>query len=135
DECIAAAAAIAIEDLPSIGAQLKTEAGQAPDKIAMVFEDQSITYGALHKRTNRIARGLEAKGVKLGDFVTVALPNSIAFIEACYGVWKVGAVPQPVSNRLPLAELQAIVELANPPVVVNNVLLDCGKPVVSIEDL
>jgi bile acid-coenzyme A ligase len=102
------------EELISIGARLAREAARQPDAVAMVFEDSQITWKDLHKRTNRIARGLEAKGVKHGDFVTIALPNSIAFIEACYGCWKVGAIPQPVSNRLPLAELQAIVELANP---------------------
>jgi bile acid-coenzyme A ligase len=126
---------LATEELISIGARLAREAERQPDALAMVFEDRSITWRALHRRTSRIARGLEAQGVKLGDFVTIALPNSIGFIEACYGCWKAGAIPQPVSNRLPLAELRAIVELADPPVVVNDTPLDCGKPVVSIADL
>lgn len=129
------AAGIPAEELISIGARLAREAKRQPDNVAMVFEDSSITWKELHLRSNRIARGLEANGVKLGDFVTIALANSIGFVEACYGCWKVGAIPQPVSHRLPLAELQAIVELANPPVVVNDVPLDCGKPVVSIDDL
>ncbi len=130
-----AAAGIPAEELISIGARLAREVERQPNEVAMVFEDKSITWKQLHLRTNRVARGLEAKGVKFGDFVTIALPNSIDFVEACYGCWKVGAIPQPVSNRLPLAELQAIVELANPPVVINNVPLDCGKPVVGIDDL
>jgi bile acid-coenzyme A ligase len=123
------------EELISIGARLARDAQNHPDDIAVVFEEKSLTWKQLHQRSNRIARGMEAKGVKLGDFVTIALPNSIDFIEACYGCWKVGAVPQPVSNRLPLAELQAIVELAAPPIVVNNVPLDCGKPVLGIDEL
>jgi bile acid-coenzyme A ligase len=123
------------EELISIGARLAREAAKQPNNVAVIFEGDQLTWKQLHIRSNRIARGLEAKGVKLGDFVTIALPNSIAFIEACYGCWKVGAIPQPVSNRLPLSELQAIVELAAPPVVINNVPLDCGKPVLGIDDL
>ncbi len=123
------------EELISIGARLAREVDRQGDAIAVIFEGDQRTWKQLHSRTNRIARGLEARGVKLGDFVTIAYANSIAFIESCYGCWKVGAIPQPVSHRLPLPELVAIVELANPPVVMNDVPFDCGKPVVSIEDL
>ena len=49
-----------------------------------------------------MARGLLARGVKQGDFLTIALPNGIGFVEACYAAWKIGATPQPVSWRLPL---------------------------------
>ena len=65
-----------------------------------------------------MARALAAQGVKFGDFVTVALPNSLGFIEACYAIWKLGATPQPVSSRLPQAELDAIVALAKTPLVI-----------------
>ena len=76
------------------------------------------TWDALDRRTNRLARGLEARGVREGRFVTIGLPNGVAFVEACVACWKLGATPQPVSSRLPVAELDAIVELADPAVVV-----------------
>ena len=115
----------------SIGAALARIAGQKPNAFAVSCEDISLTWGELHRRSNRMARGMAAKGVKFGDFVTIALPNSVAFIEACYAAWKLGAVPQPVSSRLPLAELNAIVELAQTPIVVSNVPFESSKPVVS----
>lgn len=52
-------------------------------------------------------------GVRKGSLVTIALPNSIGFLEAAIAAWKLGATPQPVSNRLPDRERQAIVELAD----------------------
>ena len=52
-------------------------------------------------------------GVDVGDFVTIGLPNSTQFIVAAAACWKMGAIPQPVSARLPSAELDAIVELAD----------------------
>ncbi|MGC7299561.1 acid--CoA ligase, partial [Mycobacteroides abscessus subsp. massiliense] len=46
------------------------------------------------------------------------LPNSVEFFAAQIAVWKLGATPQPVSWRLPLAERRAIVELADSTLVV-----------------
>ena len=119
----------------SIGRNLANTAARKPDAIAVTFEEQSLTWGELHKRTNRMARALEKRGVELGDFVTIALPNGIGFIEAAYAAWKLGATPQPVSSRLPLAELKAIVELAKTPLVFSDVPIDAGVPVVSTRDL
>jgi len=119
----------------SIAAALARVAGEKPDATAVTCEKHTVTWAELHRRTNRMARGMAANGVKQGDFVTIALPNSIAFIEACYAAWKLGAVPQPVSSRLPLAELNAIVELAETPIVVSDVAFESVKPVVSSQAL
>ncbi len=114
----------------SIGAALARVAELKPSAPAITCEDITLTWAELHRRTNRIARGMAAAGVRQGDFVTIALPNSVAFIEACYAAWKLGAIPQPVSSRLPLAELNAIVELAETPIVVSDVAFESNKPVV-----
>ncbi len=93
-------------EMISFGAKLKQHAQRQPDAPAVTCDDQTITYAELHRRSNRIARGLQALGVKPGDLVTVGLPNSVGFVEACHAIWKLGATPQPVSFRLPKGELQ-----------------------------
>ena len=123
------------EDFPSLGKNLSDIAARKPNEVAVIFEGQSLTWGELDKRSNRIARALTKRGAKFGDFITIALPNGIGFIEACYAAWKIGATPQPVSSRLPLAELKALVELANTPVVFGEQHLDVGRPMVSIDAL
>jgi bile acid-coenzyme A ligase len=120
---------------PSIGAALRDMAARKGDAWAVKCRDETRSWNELHRRTNRLARGLLARGVKHGDFLTIALPNSIAFIEACYAAWKIGAVPQPVSWRLPLIEMAAIAELAASPIVINDAPLDIGRPVVSVTEL
>jgi bile acid-coenzyme A ligase len=77
-----------------------------------------MTRGQLESRANRLARDLQARGVKEGDMVTIALPNSVDWFVAAVATWKLGAIPQPVSSRLPVRELAAIVELADPTVVI-----------------
>ncbi|WP_197911977.1 AMP-binding protein [Kineobactrum salinum] len=89
-----------------------------PKAKAISCEDDTVTRDELDRGSNRLARAFEAEGVEQGDFVTIALPNSIAFYENVLACWKVGAVPQPVSHRLPLPERQAIVELADSRLVV-----------------
>ena len=119
----------------SYGAKLKQHAANHPDRPAVSCGPETLTYGALHRRSNRIARGLATMGVKAGDLVTVGLPNSIGFVEACHGIWKLGATPQPVSFRLPKSELQAIIELAASPLVVAAFDHDVSRPVMSVEAL
>lgn len=92
-------------------------AAAAPDRPAVVCAGRSISRGELETAGNRLARDLAARGVGHGDFVTVALPNSIDWYVAYVAIWKLGAIPQPVSAKLPARELAAIVELASPKVV------------------
>ena len=74
---------------------------------------RTVTRAELDVQTNRIARAWAAMGIGEGDFVSIALPNSVAFVEAAVAAWKLGAVPQPLSARLPAHERYEIVELAD----------------------
>ncbi len=106
------------EDVISLGEKLSRRARATPDAPAVSCGAITRTCAQLEMRANRIARALEMLGVKLGDLVTIGLPNGIDFIEACFGIWKLGATPQPVSFRLAKVELQAIVELSDAKVVI-----------------
>ncbi|MFM8847365.1 MAG: AMP-binding protein [Actinomycetota bacterium] len=102
----------------SIMKALADKAAADPNRAAITCGDASVTRGELESRTNRLARAYAERGVTHGRFVTVALPNSVEFYEACIAAWKLGATPQPVSYRLPDRERQAIVELADSALVV-----------------
>ena len=77
-------------EIISLGARLSQLAAQRPHRPAVSDQVRTVTWGELDRRTNRIARGLEAAGVRAGDLVTVGLPNSVDFVEACFGLWKAG---------------------------------------------
>lgn len=93
-------------------------ANQHPDAIAIVHEAEEITWQELEASTNKLARAYGQLGVKADDFVTVALPNGIEFFQSCIAIWKIGATPQPVSAKMPKFELDQIIELATPSLVV-----------------
>lgn len=89
-----------------------------PNRIAIDHLGDRVTWAELDARTNRLARAYEALGVKQDDFVTIALPNGVEFLEAVIATWKAGATPQPISAKLPKIERDAIVELGQPSLVV-----------------
>lgn len=85
-----------------------------PGRPAITCGSETLSRSALDRRTNRLARAYQELGVKPGDMVTIALPNGCGFLEACVACWKAGAIPQPVSSRLPVHELRGVLELAKP---------------------
>ena len=93
-------------------------ADDAPDFVAIVHDEASITRRELERRSNRLARVFLQRGVQTGDYVGIALPNGIDFFVAFWAALKVGGVPLPLSYRLPRAERQAIVALADPSILV-----------------
>lgn len=101
-----------------IGEAFRIHAEAEPDRPALTHNARTLSRRELDSRTNRLARAYEQMGVKQDSLVTIALPNGIEFFEAAIACWKLGATPQPVSNKLPPAELEQIIELVDPPIVV-----------------
>ncbi len=112
----------------SLGARLRHHAATQPERPAVSDKDRTVTWAELDARTDALARGLLAAGVRHGDLVTIGLSNSVDFIEACWGLWKMGATPQPISHRLPQAEADAVMDLAQTPILIAGPGLHSHKP-------
>jgi len=97
-----------------LGSILAFHARKSPGRDALVIDGRQITFEELDARTSRRARMLAAQGVDFGDFVTVALPNGVEFYETTFALWKLGAIPNIVSAKLPKPELLAILDLVQP---------------------
>jgi bile acid-coenzyme A ligase len=102
----------------SFPARLARLAHDRPDAPAITCADRTLTRAGLESAANRLARELASHGVGYGDFVTIAVSNSLDWFVSYVACWKLGAVPQPVSAKLPARELDAIVELAESKVVI-----------------
>jgi bile acid-coenzyme A ligase len=102
----------------SLAVRFRELTAQAPDRPAVTDEQGTVTRAEFDARTTRLARRFAALGVTAGSMVSIALPNSVRHVEASVAAWKLGAVPQPLSHRLPPAELAALVSLAAPSLVV-----------------
>ncbi|TGD89829.1 AMP-dependent synthetase [Mycolicibacterium sp. CH28] len=99
------------DEVPPVGTRLGQLAAESPDQPAVTCDGRTVTRAELESTSNRLARAYAELGVRQGDYVTIAVPNSIEWVQATVAVWKLGAVPQPLSPRLPDAEFAALLDL------------------------
>lgn len=70
--------------------QLHHAAERFGDKVALVCDDQRLTYAELAAAADRMASLLQHHGVEPGDRVVVFLPNSVDAVVSIYGIWRAG---------------------------------------------
>jgi bile acid-coenzyme A ligase len=99
-------------------AVLRQLAEADPDRPALTCGEVTLTRAEFLERVECLAGLFAAHGVAEGSTVTIGLPNSTGLVESLFAAWALGAVPQPISHRLPPLERAAIVDLANPSLVV-----------------
>ena len=58
------------------------------DTIAIIHSEVRLSWGDLERRPNARARAFQDLGARPGDFVAVGLPNSNAFYENTFAIWK-----------------------------------------------
>src|SRR5919112_6788495 len=80
-------------------------AERAPDRDAIRYFDETLSYGELNDLADRFATLLSTKGVEKGDRVAVYTQNNPQFLLAQYGAWKRGAVVVPLNPMLKTREL------------------------------
>lgn len=104
--------------LMSLGLALSWQAAREPDRIALTMGDQRHTRIGLDRLANRLARMLAAKGVKQDDRVVILLPTGPSHQISAFAIWKLGATAIPLSTKLVDAELEKLIEMADPMLVI-----------------
>jgi long-chain acyl-CoA synthetase len=84
----------------NIGSLLTRHARYQPDKLALVFEDNRLTYREYNQNINRLANTLLDMGIRKGDKVATLLPNCMELLEIYWAIGKIGAVVVPLSTLL-----------------------------------
>jgi amino acid adenylation domain-containing protein len=79
----------------------EAKANQDPGSVALVFEEESLTYGDLDVRANRVANRLRASGVGPGSLVGVCLERSPEMVVALLAVLKAGGAYVPLDPTYP----------------------------------
>ena len=75
------------------GRRLHGVAVRFPDRLAVITADATITYAELDRRTDQIAAGLAALGLRPKDPVIFQLTNRLETVLAWYGAIKAGLIP------------------------------------------
>jgi long-chain acyl-CoA synthetase len=77
---------------------LRKRAYREPDRVAIVFDNRSLTFADLDVESNRLAHGLRALGLESGDRLGIFMPNCPEVEVAFYAASKLGAVSCPLNS-------------------------------------
>lgn len=83
---------------------------QTPDAIAVVFEEQKLTYRELNERANQLAHHLQTLGVKPEVLVGICVARSLDMIVGLLGILKAGGAYLPLDMSYPLDRLSYMLE-------------------------
>ena len=94
----------------NLGTILQASAADFPEKIALIIDDEEVTYGELHQQSLRLAHALRSRGLNPGDHVAVMLPNGIQFPLSYFGILYAGMSVVPFNILLTSDEVQYHIE-------------------------
>lgn len=92
----------------NIGESLIRNAQHFPDKRAIVDASRSVTYTALHERTDRLANYLLKQGVDKGDLIALSIGSRAEHFEALFAIAKIGAIAVPFDFNWSAQECEAM---------------------------
>ncbi|MEC1922581.1 non-ribosomal peptide synthetase DhbF [Bacillus subtilis] len=100
--------------------QFEKQAALRPDAIAVVYEDQALSYAELNERANRLARMMISEGVGPEQFVALALPRSLEMAVGLLAVLKAGAAYLPLDPDYPADRIAFMLKDAQPAFIMTN---------------
>ena len=88
------------ETIGSLPLTVQQHAKKSPQAIALLCEDQVVTWQELNDRANRVATRLQQGGIVRGDCVSLFMQNRIEFVACMLGIQKLGAIAGMINTNL-----------------------------------
>ena len=119
--------------------EFSSTAKQSPERPAVVFESQTLSYGEVEASSNRIARFLQSQDIGAGDLVGICVNRSADMLVYLYGILKSGAGYVPLDPAYPTDRLQYMCDHSGLKLVITESELssrvdDFGKPQLAINE-
>ncbi|QSQ14838.1 non-ribosomal peptide synthetase [Myxococcus landrumensis] len=91
---------------PCVNVLFEAQAARTPDAVAVRFEDESLTYGELNEKANRLARHLRRGGVGPDVLVGLCVRRSLDLVVGVLGILKSGGAYVPLDPSYPRERLE-----------------------------
>ncbi|MBA3469563.1 MAG: amino acid adenylation domain-containing protein [Herpetosiphonaceae bacterium] len=108
--------------------RIAAQAKRTPDAIAVVLEDQHLSYQALDTYANQLAHRLHSLGAGPDSLVALFLERTVGTVVAILGVLKAGAAYVPLDPTLPHERLALLLEDTQAPIVITTPALQEHLP-------
>lgn len=102
-----------VDTYTSFGQIIDDAISRCPEREAIIFEGERITYGQLGQFVNQTSRYMQRIGIRKGSMVAVISRNCPEFIITEFALYRLGAVAVKLNWRLTPAEMAYILELNN----------------------
>ena len=112
----------------SIQEPFEVQAARTPDRVAVVFERQKLSYGELNRRANQLAHHLRSSGTGPNALVGLCVKRSLDMVVGLLGILKAGAAYVPMDPSYPRERLQSILEDSKATIVLTLESLVDGLP-------
>ena len=123
--------------IPGIHTLFEAQAAKHPDRLALVYEDQQLTYAELNLRATQLANYLRSRGVGPDVVVPIYLERSLELITAMLAVLKAGGAYLPLDPALPKAGLDYRLSVIQYPILLTQQSLtshlDVSTPVFCLD--
>ena len=96
------------------------QVARTPDAVAVVFEEQSLTYAQLDARANQLAHHLRSLGVGPETVVGLCVERSLDMVVGLLGILKAGGAYLPLDPDYPAERLAFMLEDAGAPILVTQ---------------
>ncbi len=107
---------------------IESQADEHPHAVAVIYEDQQLTYRQLNQRANQMARHLRHLGVIPETIVGVFMDRSLEMMVALLGIHKAGGAYLPLDPTYPADRLAFMVEDTATPVILTQKHLVASLP-------
>jgi amino acid adenylation domain-containing protein len=98
----------------------REQAGATPSKIALVFKEQTVSYGELDRRSDQLALYLQRLGVTAGTLVPLFMERSAEMVVAMLGIMKAGGAYVPIDLSYPVERIAYIVQDCSAHIVISS---------------
>src|SRR5262249_29423135 len=106
---------------------------RTPTSVAVVYEDQSLSYAELNRKSNQLAWYLREKGVGPDQRVGICVERGIEMVVGLLGILKAGGAYVPLDPGYPAQRLQYMLEDAQPAVLLTQEQLRAQLPATAAE--
>jgi len=94
----------------SIHRHFEAQVDRFPDNIALVYENEKLTYKVLNERANQLAHYLLDKGVKADELVAICVERSVDMIVGLLAILKAGGAYLPIDPSSPKERIEYILK-------------------------